>query len=159
MILRVLLVLGLALFSAIPAMAEGLGPAIPKATGDPHPEGNAYMRRWHMSMMLHDRDETMYNGVRPAHASIGQCFECHAVRDEAGTFVTYDDERHFCRACHDFASVKVDCFDCHRSTPEGFEEPAAHAAWSGSVSTPEADANMIADLQEFLNPKTGEVRP
>ena len=126
-----ILILGLWAAFLAPAVAEeaqvGYGPVIPKATGEPHPEGNAYMRRWHMTMMKHDRDITMYEGERPVNASLGECFECHTVKDDAGTPLTVADERHFCRTCHDFAAVKVDCFDCHRSTPEGFEEPAAHA--------------------------------
>lgn len=112
----------------------GYGPAIPEATGEAHPEGNDYMRRWHMSMMRHDRDVTMYEGKRDQNASLGGCFECHAAKDETGTPVTYADERHFCRACHDYVAVRVDCFDCHRSTPEGVEEPPAHAALGGVLS-------------------------
>ncbi len=132
-------------------LTGGLGPQIPKATGQPHPEGNAYMRRWHMSMMKHDRDLTMYNGDRGIGASIGKCFECHAVRDEASTPVTFANSRHFCRACHDFAAVKIDCFDCHRSTPEGVEEPPSHAAVSGSITPLMPDAEQTGSLQAYLD--------
>lgn len=129
---RLILILGLALAFAAPAAAQErvskYAPVVPEATGDPHAEGNAYWRRNHMKLMKHDRDETMYNGDRAVQASLAECFECHAVTDEAGTPVTYQDERHFCRTCHDFAAVKVDCFMCHRSTPDGVDEPAMHAA-------------------------------
>ena len=146
-------ILALAVTLAAPASAEearaGYGPVIPKATGDPHPEGNAYMRRWHMTMMTHDRDETVYEGDRDVNASLGECFECHTVKDDAGTPVTYADERHFCRTCHDFAAVRVDCFDCHRSTPEGFEEPAAHAAHRATLPRG-AEPGGVARLQAYL---------
>lgn len=125
---RLLAIFGVLLALAAPAAAEdGLwkyGPSVPKATGEPHPEGNAYMRAYHMEMMKHDRDLTMYDGERDLDASLKECFDCHTVKDEeTGDPVTYQDERHFCRTCHDYAAVKVDCFMCHRSTPEGFEEP------------------------------------
>lgn len=103
---------------AVPSMAEGdLGPAVPKATGAPHPEGNDYWRQNHMTLLLHDRDLTLRDGDRDIQASISTCFDCHAVKDDAGKAVTIEDPRHFCRVCHDYAAVKVDCFMCHRSTP------------------------------------------
>ncbi|MCU9837893.1 hypothetical protein OEZ49_08950 [Ruegeria sp. WL0004] len=141
-----LLIAGLIAMLASAVWAEGhggLGPVIPEATGKAHPEGNDYMRRWHMSMMRHDRDVTMYEGKREQNASLGGCFECHAAKDETGAPVTYADERHFCRSCHDFVAVRVDCFDCHRSTPEGFEEPPAHAALGGFSPSLGADVGAL----------------
>lgn len=154
---RVLLILGLALALASPAAADGtwanLGPQVPKATGEPHPEGNAYMRRHHMQMMRHDRDLTMHEGDREISASLSECFECHAVEDGAGGYVTYQSEQHFCRTCHDFAAVKVDCFMCHRSTPKGFEEPQLHAF---DVS-PEQDIEVTRSFVEHaLGPDAPE---
>ena len=114
-------------FAALTAAAQEwrFGPDVPKATGEPHPEGNEYMRKFHMELMKHDRDMTLREGDRDIDASLKQCFDCHVVKDErTGDPVTYDDERHFCRTCHDYVAVKVDCFMCHRSTPEGFEEPS-----------------------------------
>lgn len=146
------LTVGLMLAAVSSATAEetrgGLGPTIPQATGDPHPEGNDYMRRNHMKMMRHDRDLTMYDGIRPAHASIAACFDCHAVKDEEGIPVTVADERHFCRTCHDFAAVRIDCFDCHRSTPEGVDEPEIHA---GRLSVPGREADDSAVLHAYLD--------
>ncbi len=114
---------------ALPASAQDggwlYGPTLPEATGDPHPEGNDYMRKYHMELMKHDRDMTLRDGDREIEASLKECFDCHTVKDErTGAPVTYEDERHFCRTCHDYVAVKVDCFMCHRSTPEGFEEPS-----------------------------------
>lgn len=140
---------------AMPGLAQertSLWPQVPAATGKPHPEGNEVMRRQHMEMMKHDRDLTMYDGKRPVEASLAACFDCHAVKDEAGTPVTYADDRHFCRVCHDYAAVKVDCFMCHRSTPEGVEEPPAHARNRGG-----ADASGIRAYLKGLLPKGGPV--
>lgn len=100
------------------AAAGGLAPAVPAATGNPHPEGSEYWRKHHMELMQHQRDLVLREGDREIEASIGQCFDCHAVTDDAGAFVTVEDDRHFCRVCHDYAAVRVDCFSCHRSTPD-----------------------------------------
>ena len=141
----------LSIAGALPCAAEGLGPVIPKGTGDPHPEGNDFMRRWHMEMMKHDRDETMYQGIRPVEASLDECFDCHTVKDDAGIPVTAADERHFCRTCHDYTAVKVDCFDCHRSTPADFEEPSAHASAAPTLEEPWNESWDTAALQAYLN--------
>jgi len=111
-----LIVTGLA--SAPLHAGSDLWPNIPKATGKPHPEGNLFWRKNHMKLLVHDRDLTMRKGDRSIRASLKECIQCHAVKDEQGQAVGVDDPRHFCRACHDFAAVKVDCFMCHNSKPE-----------------------------------------
>lgn len=103
-------------------------PDIPAASGEPHVEGNAYWRRNHMDLMKHDRDATVRDGDREISASLKGCFDCHAAKDDTGQVVTYQSEQHFCRACHDYVAVKVDCFMCHRSTPDGVDEHAIQAA-------------------------------
>ncbi len=114
LILAILAVLSL----AFPLHAENdLWPPVPKATGEPHPEGNEFWRKNHMVLLLHDRDQALREGDRDIQASIATCFTCHAVKDEAGEPVPFEDPRNFCRVCHDYAAVKVDCFTCHRSTP------------------------------------------
>lgn len=124
-----------------------LWPDIPKATGAPHPEGNAYWRKYHPDMLKHDRDLTMREGEREVQASLKQCFECHAVKDEAGAYVSYEDERNFCRVCHDYAAVKVDCFMCHRSTPE---EGLAQSALAPQAATAgDETRNLIAYLEKL----------
>ena len=156
-----ILILWAVLALASPGYADeaGYGPTIPRATGTPHPEGNDYMRRWHMTMMRHDRDVTMYEGQRPVNASLGQCFDCHTVRDAAGMPVTVADERHFCRACHDYAAVQVDCFDCHRSTPEDFDEPALHAFNLGPMDRRIApDGTQIAAYLDTVTDPTTEAQ-
>ena len=126
---RLLLILSLVLAGAVSAGEHSsLWPDIPAATGQPHAEGNEYWRRHHMDLMRHDRDLSLREGERQIGASLKGCFDCHAAKDDAGQVVTYASDRHFCRSCHDYAAVKVDCFTCHRSTPEGVDEGAAHAA-------------------------------
>lgn len=129
MILGRLLLIGALLPGGAVAAGERspLWPDIPAATGQPHPEGREYWRRNHMDLMRHDRDLTMREGERAIGASLKGCFDCHAARDAAGQVLSYADAGHFCRSCHDYAAVRVDCFMCHRSTPEGVDEGAKQA--------------------------------
>ncbi len=97
---------------------KSLTPHIPKGKGEQCVAETDFMRRNHMDLLKHDRDLTMYKGLREIDFSLKGCIECHSVQDEKGTALTVKDERHFCRACHDFAAVKMDCFQCHASRPE-----------------------------------------
>ncbi len=75
------------------------------------------MRRKHKALLFEERTKAVRNGIRNPEASLTRCVACHAVHDEAGVAVAYEDERHFCRACHMRVAVAPDCFSCHRSTP------------------------------------------
>jgi hypothetical protein len=68
--------------------------------------------------MLHQRDETVHRGIRTTKHSLKACFDCHTVNDERGQPVGIDDKRHFCNVCHGYASVSIDCFECHSAKPE-----------------------------------------
>lgn len=102
--------------------AGSVYPEIPKATGEEHPEGNEYMRVNHMDLLRHDRDLTMREGVRDTNNSLAGCIDCHAVNGPDAKPVTIKSEEHFCRTCHDYAAVKIDCFQCHNSVPEQLGE-------------------------------------
>jgi hypothetical protein len=75
------------------------------------------MKRNHMNYILHQRDETMYGGIRTRQYSLEECINCHASKDENGEYVRVEDSRHFCASCHAYASVKIDCFQCHADVP------------------------------------------
>jgi hypothetical protein len=98
--------------------ASDLTPQVPKGKGEQCVADTDFMRRNHMHLLDHQRDDTVHEGIRTKRFSLKGCIECHAVNDQTGTPVTVKDERHFCRACHDFAAVKVDCFECHASRPD-----------------------------------------
>lgn len=70
------------------------------------------MRRNHMSMLFHQRDKTLRQGMREPRFSLKGCVECHASR-ETGSVLGKDG---FCSSCHAFTAVKIDCFECH--TPQ-----------------------------------------
>lgn len=100
-----------------PVNAEDLVPQPPKGRGEHCVAPTEFMRRNHMSMMKHQREETVHEGVRGKPFSLAGCMECHAVKGADSQPVTYSDSRHFCRSCHDFAAVSIDCFQCHSSRP------------------------------------------
>lgn len=119
-------------------------PVVPKATGEAHPEGNAYMRINHMKLLRHDRDDTMHNGNRDIKYSLKECVTCHAVKGPDALPISIKEEGHFCRACHEYAAVKIDCFQCHNSKPELDETQAL-------LSRPLPDA---AAMTAYLNEVT-----
>jgi hypothetical protein len=67
------------------------------------------MRRNHMKMLFHQRDRTMREGIRTTRFSLKGCVECHAS-EKTGSVVG---EEGFCSSCHEYASVRIDCFECH----------------------------------------------
>ncbi|MFW2440108.1 MAG: Hdr-like menaquinol oxidoreductase cytochrome c subunit [Arenicellales bacterium] len=80
------------------------------------------MRKNHMEFILHQRDETMEQGIRTSKHSLKQCISCHAVKDDQGEYVHVDDSRHFCASCHEYAAVSIDCFQCHADTPRSTDK-------------------------------------
>ena len=81
-------------------------------------EDTATMRRGHPDMLKHQRDLTVRSGIRTRQHSLKGCVECHA----SATTGSVLGERGFCQSCHDYASVKLDCFECHTSRPQPINE-------------------------------------
>lgn len=106
------------LIGGLAATALAAPPEAPKAQGEKCLADAPTMRRNHMSMLMHRRDATMHQGVRASSNGLKACLDCHAVNDSAGQPVGIDSDKHFCRVCHDYAAVKVDCFECHNSKPQ-----------------------------------------
>ena len=92
-------------------------PDVPRGKGDKCVEDTEFMRSNHMELLLHQRDETMYRGIRTKEHSLKNCMECHVVTDDNNQPVSAASPKHFCRVCHDYASVSIDCFQCHASKP------------------------------------------
>ena len=98
-----------------PVMAGPPQPA--KGRGDKCVAPTDWMRRFHMTTLTHQRDKTVHEGIRTEQFSLKGCIDCHQVKGGDGKPVTVADPQHFCRTCHDYAAVRVDCFDCHASRP------------------------------------------
>jgi len=93
-------------------------PVIPRGQGDSCVEETDFMRRNHMTLLMHQRDDTMLRGIRSKQHSLKECVSCHAVEGADGVAVSFASEKHFCRSCHDYAAVAIDCFGCHASRPD-----------------------------------------
>ncbi len=116
---------------ALCVIALGLGAAVAPARAagrtplpviSPAPAGSqcvappAEMRRNHMTLLTHQRDDTVRSGVRGAKASLKGCVDCHA---SARTHSVAKAETDFCVSCHRYAAVNIDCFECHTGKAGG----------------------------------------
>ena len=90
----------------------------PRGKGEACVEPTELMRKEHMTFLLHQRDQTVYQGIRTQKHSLTGCIDCHVQSDSQGRFIPVDAPGQFCQACHTFASVELDCFECHRTTPD-----------------------------------------
>ena len=76
------------------------------------------MRRNHGKFLKHSRDDTMRRGVRTIPHSLKGCINCHVTADANGNYPSIKEGvTHFCRSCHTYAAVTIDCFQCHASQP------------------------------------------
>ena len=88
-----------------------------KGKGENCVRDTVFMRANHMNLLMHQRDKTVLEGIRTKQYSLKECVACHAVLGSNGQPVSYQTPKHFCRSCHDYAAVKIDCFECHASKP------------------------------------------
>ncbi len=82
-------------------------------------EPTEYMRRYHMEVIRHQRDTTVYGGIRSTKHSLAGCVDCHVGYDAQHEPVAINAKRQFCKRCHNYAAVTLNCFDCHATLPEG----------------------------------------
>ncbi|MEO5336746.1 MAG: Hdr-like menaquinol oxidoreductase cytochrome c subunit [Magnetospirillum sp. WYHS-4] len=104
------------LVASLPAMAgEGRVPMpeLWKGKGDKCLEPTDVMRRYHMNYLKHQREDTLYRGIRGTKYSMKTCIECHAVADPNNKVDQSRSVEHFCYQCHQYAAVWIDCFECH----------------------------------------------
>lgn len=120
-------------------------PAPPKGKGESCVADTDFMRRYHMTVLNHQRDDTVHEGIRTKQFSLKECIECHAVNGPDARPVTVQSPQHFCRSCHDYAAVKIDCFECHASRPE--------LAKAARTPAGEDDNSLRAALARYLGGK------
>lgn len=71
-----------------------------------------WMRKNHMHLLIHQRDETVRKGIRDDQVSLKNCVNCHASLKDNSVVAREDS---FCVGCHRYEAVKIDCFECHSS--------------------------------------------
>jgi len=108
-------------------------------------EPTEIMRREHMNFLLHQRDDTVVDGIRTKKYSFTGCIDCHARPSDDGNIIRFDDPEYFCTACHQYTAVKIDCFECHSDQPS-----AAAKQMSQNFGTQELLA--IIDASRASNP-------
>ena len=149
-VLKILL-LGLFLGGAHPVMAAGsILPVIPEAQarfseaqGCVEPVDD--MRRNHMEYILHHRDKTVYDGIRTKQHSLKECINCHVSASPDAP--RHTSEEHFCSSCHTYASVRIDCFQCHADRP---------AMATQQLSQPDGGESLLLSVDRQPVPMTGE---
>ena len=109
------------LFALIPlsshADEHGLMPTLPEAKGTQCVEPTEVMRRRHHQFILHQRDETVHQGIRTEQYRFTRCIDCHVQPTADGTYPRHTEDDHFCTVCHLYSSVSIDCFQCHADRP------------------------------------------
>ncbi len=127
--------------AAAPTPGLTLQPKVEKARGGQCVEDPAFMRRNHMTLLKHQRDDTVHGGIRTGQYSLKACVACHASQTSQSVSAHPGD---FCQSCHTYAAVKIDCFECHANKPDATSTPA---------TATHADANQsakLAQLQQLL---------
>jgi hypothetical protein len=122
----------LAALAAGCALADGAAsrvptPVIEGGRGDKCVADTDFMRRNHMKLLMHQRDDTLRAGVRTPRFSLQGCISCHAGK--TGTVV--GGSGNFCQSCHTYAAVTIDCFVCHASKPGGEAKAASRTTPAG----------------------------
>jgi len=128
-LLSSLLTAGVLALWASTTFADVTGLTIPKAKEMANPDTKCIkpvedMRKNHMQYLLHQRDETLREGIREEKfkgESLKECIECHNAPGKDGKVARVAEREHFCNACHSFTAVKIDCFDCHADKPANSE--------------------------------------
>jgi [DsrC]-trisulfide reductase subunit J len=120
-IARIVIILGALLCLANIAAAGELvsiaGPTGPKldiGKGGHCVEDPKFMRVNHMKLIVHQRDETMRKGIRGSKYELTNCVNCHASSKNNSVLGSSEN---FCQGCHEYAAVRIDCFECHSSKP------------------------------------------
>ena len=92
---------------------ETVAPKLDIGKGGQCVEDTQWMRKNHMHLLKHGRDDALRRGIREEKASLKNCIECHASTQDNSVIAREDS---FCVGCHKYEAVKLDCFECHSGT-------------------------------------------
>ncbi len=108
------LLASLLLFLCIPVAlaAEADTPKLDIGKGGQCVRDTQWMRKNHMRLLMHKRDEVVRKGIREGHDGLKDCVDCHASQTDNSVTAREDS---FCVGCHRYAAVQIDCFECHSS--------------------------------------------
>ena len=103
------------------------------------------MRRFHMELIKHQRDATVHNGIRSTKHSLADCIACHVSHGAEQKPVPINAPDQFCGACHAYAAVSLDCFQCHATTPVSADRKTSARELAGANV---ASGSLRAVMQE-----------
>ena len=115
---RFVITLLLILSFGVSSNADVTLPSYPKGKGKSCVEPTDVMRRDHVEYLMHHRQISVHLGVRSKRHSLVGCVDCHASQAEDGTYISVNEPGQFCRSCHVYTAVKIDCFSCHAAVPD-----------------------------------------
>ena len=105
------------------------------------------MRRDHMDMLMHQRDDTVIGGIRTSKHSLLGCIDCHANRDAEDKFIRVDAPGQFCSTCHEYVAVEMDCFGCHAAVPQPEDNASIpRDRFERMIVTPDAHYPWLASM-------------
>lgn len=110
------------------------GPEITRGKGGQCVADTDYMRRFHMDVLTHQRDQTVQQGIRTKRFSLRECVACHATTGDDGKAVSINAPGEFCAGCHEYTATTIDCFQCHASKPEEGKQARAPAPFPMSAA-------------------------
>ncbi|MBU0688287.1 MAG: Hdr-like menaquinol oxidoreductase cytochrome c subunit [Gammaproteobacteria bacterium] len=111
--MRLLVSLLLTLCVSLAWASEATTPKLDIGKGGQCVEDTQWMRKNHMHLLKHARDDALRRGIRDEKRSLKVCIECHASTQDNSVIAREDS---FCVGCHKFEAVKLDCFECHSGT-------------------------------------------
>lgn len=118
-------------------------------------EDEEFMRRNHMNLLKHQRDETMRKGIRTTKYSLKNCIDCHASQ-KTGSVIGSNEN--FCQSCHSYVAVKLDCFECHASKPKA--AAAFHPIVpSGAKAAGSAQAGLAGKMRWQMQASAAPTNP
>ena len=86
------------------------------STKDIHPSLSE-IRKMHPEFLMHKRDKTLRQGIRTKRNSLKMCVNCHSTI-KGDEHVPINQKGQFCSTCHEKVGTSLDCFSCHRTTPQ-----------------------------------------
>lgn len=110
-------------------------------SGDKCVEETSFMRKNHMKLLMHQRDDTMHKGIRTEKHSLQNCINCHASTKNNSVLGSNEN---FCQGCHTYAAVSLDCWECHASKPKQAQPATAPAV---AATMPATATKVGADIK------------
>jgi predicted CXXCH cytochrome family protein len=111
--MKLLVSLLLTLSVSLAWAGEAASPKLDIGKGGQCVEDTQWMRKNHMHLLKHGRDDALRLGIRDEKHSLKTCIECHASTKDDSVTARADS---FCVGCHKYEAVKLDCFECHSGT-------------------------------------------